>query len=66
MLNHIRIGKLVGWRPRGYHERAPESCMSTVYLVPGKRGDRDLPLGLSARRKKVEQLAARFNFQHAW
>ena len=27
MLNHIRMGKLAGWRPRGRHEHVRESCM---------------------------------------
>ena len=27
MLHHIRMGKLVGWRPRGHHERVRESYM---------------------------------------
>ena len=50
MLNHIRMGKLAGWRPRGHHERVREShIMNFVYY---KRWDRDLPYRLSAGRKK--------------
>ena len=51
MLNHSRMGKLAGWRPRGYHERARESCTWYESSYKYKRWDRDLPFGLSARRK---------------
>ena len=46
MLNHIRMGKLAGWRPTGHHERVCESYMTN--FVYYKRGDRDLPYRLSA------------------
>ena len=50
MLNHIRMGKVAGWRPRGHHERVRESCM--MNFVYHKRGERDLPYRLSAGKKK--------------
>ena len=54
MLNHIRMGKLAGWKPRFLHERVRESyIMNFVYC---KREYRDLPYHLSADRKKHVQL----------
>ena len=31
MLNHIRMGKLAGWRRRGHHERVRECYMTISY-----------------------------------
>ena len=56
MLNHIRMGKLARWRPRGHHERVRESHM--MNFVKYKCGDRDLPYRLSADRKRKASVAA--------
>ena len=49
MLNHIRMGKLAGWRPRGHHERVRHSYM--MNFVYYKRENRDLPCRLFGRKK---------------
>ena len=59
MLNHIRMGKLAGWRPRGHHERVRESYM--MNFVKWKRGDRGLPYRLSADRKRNTTISKKRN-----
>ena len=51
VLNHIRMGKLAGWRPRGHHERVRESyMMNFAYKQSGSRS----PLSSFGRKKEVK------------